>query len=365
MSKGQESLSRLTLRQLRQQASSLGVPLYSRKTKSDLIKAIDLYDAKKDAEKKLFVDIAKKSSDISDLTLNSISTRVVFLPRDPEWAFVYWEISEEDRQDALEKGATRLSLRLLDVTGKEQGGINKGALREVTVDSHSTEWYLPIPMGDRDYQVELGYRYRAQWISLAFSIPARVPAQRPSELILDQFVPFSLENTTSINSDQTITEDSETVDTGLHQRLYHSATNISRKARIGSEELHENSLLNRNKSNLNESGSGIWASGRNESGIGVIPSENSFWLIADAELIVYGATDPSAKLTIGGEAVPLASDGTFRLQVPFRDGIQNYPIKAIDSEGKHERNITMNFERVTPEDNSNSRENSEVVKEWF
>ena len=78
---------------------------------------------------------------------------------------------------------------------------------------------------------------------------------------------------------------------------------------------------------LNDSGVGLWASGRNESGLGgVAPRQRSFWLVADAELIVYGATDPSARLTIGGEEVPLSTDGTFRIQVPFRDGEQMYAI---------------------------------------
>ena len=56
------------------------------------------------------------------------------------------------------------------------------------------------------------------------------------------------------------------------------------------------------------------------------------WLVADAELIVYGATDPSACLTIGGEEVPL-DEGTFRIQVPFRDGEQVYAIEATAADG--------------------------------
>jgi len=43
----------------------------------------------------------------------SLKTSVVFLPRDPQWAFVYWEISAEDRQSALEAKAEQLVLRLL------------------------------------------------------------------------------------------------------------------------------------------------------------------------------------------------------------------------------------------------------------
>ncbi|MEY4801892.1 MAG: hypothetical protein RLZZ274_623, partial [Cyanobacteriota bacterium] len=117
-------------------------------------------------------------------------------------------------------------------------------------------------------------------------------------------------------------------------------------------------------SELNTSGAGIWASGRNASGIGGVASrQRSFWLVADAELIVYGATDPAARLTIGGEEVPLSTDGTFRVQVPFRDGQQLYPIEAVAADGEQKRNITLEFSRSTPEDNSNPAE--KAVSEWF
>ena len=115
-------------------------------------------------------------------------------------------------------------------------------------------------------------------------------------------------------------------------------------------------------SNLNDSGAGQWPSGLNESGSGIV-NNRSFWLVADAELIVYGATDPNAKLTIGNEDIPLAADGTFRLQVPFRDGSQKYEIKAVDISGNQEKSITMNFERNTPLDDTNEKDNAET--EWF
>ena len=361
MSQDKESLSSLTLRQLRQKASSLGVHLYSRKTKSALLKEIVLFQENEESQKSLGNDLNFQSSLLTNKINSSTGdTKVVFLPKDPEWAYVFWEISEIDRDKASAKGATRLSLRLLDVTGSN-GSPNKGVLREVTVDSHSTEWYLPIPLGDREYRVEIGYRYKAQWISLAFSSPARVPSQHPSEVILDQFVPFNLESPVSMPSDNLLNE--ETADIGLHQRLYQSATSTFRKTRFGSEEFQEGSPLYSNSSNITDSGLGLWASGRNESGVGFVTADQSFWLVADAELIVYGATDPSAKLTIGGEEVPLASDGTFRLQVPFRDGIQNYSIKAIDTDSQEERNITMKFDRSTPEDNTNPR--NKASSEWF
>ncbi len=356
----QESLSRLTLRQLRIKASELGIPLYSRKSKADLVKSVFLYEEKKELEKRLINDKSQASQETK--YSNSSETKVVFLPRDPEWAYVFWEISDLDRSNAQNEGANRLCLRLADVTHSDNGEANPGTLQEVVVDSHSTEWYLPIPLGGRDYKVELGYRIGNKWMSLAFSSSAKVPSLHPSDQILDQFVPFSLEApvTASSESDENIIS-SDQPDSGLHERLYQSATTKFRTRRVGSEEFQEGLPSDQNL--INESGSGLWASGLNESGIGGVTQARSFWLVADAELIVYGATDPSARLLIEDQEVPLANDGTFRLQVPFRDGIQNYSIKAIDKYGLDSRNITMKFERVTPEDNTNT--NSKAESEWF
>jgi len=356
----QESLSRLTLRQLRIKASELGIPLYSRKSKADLVKSVFLYEEKKELEKQL---VNNKIQTSSESTYPSSSeTKVVFLPRDPEWAYVFWEISDTDRSKAQNQGAIRLCLRLADVTHKNDGKTNPGTLQEVVVDSHSTEWYLPIPLGGRDYKVELGYRIGHKWMSLAHSSSAKVPSLHPSDQILDQFVPFSLEApvTTPFDSKENSVS-SDQPDSGLHERLYQSATTKFRTRRVGSEEFQEG--IPKDLNSNNESGSGLWASGLNESGIGGVAPARSFWLVADAELIVYGATDPSAKLFIEDEEVPLANDGTFRLQVPFRDGIQNYSIKAIDKDGIDSRNITMKFERVTPVDNTNP--NSKAESEWF
>ena len=352
MSQTLSSLARMTLRQLRQVASELGVTLYSRKTKDELVSAI-----------------GERQADLSSLeqehapSQQGDDTRVVFLPRDPQWAYVFWEISEKDRQQAFKAGASQLCLRVADVTGMNNGGSHPHTLQEVPVDSHATEWYLPVPLSDRDYRVELGYRVSGGgWISLAFSSVARVPALHPSEQILDQFVPFSLDTPPSPITPQPLQPLQPSSDNGLHERLYQTATLGTRRLGRGSEAFHE--MAESSGAGLNASGAGFWASGRNESGAGVVAArQRSFWLVADAELIVYGATDPSAKLSIGGEEVPLSSDGTFRIQVPFRDGQQVYAIEAVAADGEQKRNITLDFERTTPEDNSNPSD--QAVAEWF
>jgi hypothetical protein len=362
------NLANLSMRQLRELARTLGIVRYSAESREGLAEAIaerapaSVIPAESPASRA--ADLRAIEAEMAPAPRPLAETRVVFLPRDPQWAYVFWEISEPDRQAALAAGASQLALRVADVTGLATGSSHPHTLQEVVVDSHATEWYLPVPLSDRDYRVELGYRKGAGggWISLAHSSVARVPALHPSEQILDQFVPFSLEAAPA----STLPTPIEPADNGLHERLYQSATARWRRLGRGSEAFHEleQEGFGAEGAGLQSSGAGLWASGRSESGIGGVGArQRSFWLVADAELIVYGATDPAARLTIGTEEVPLSADGTFRIQVPFRDGLQLYPIEAVAADGEQKRSITLEFRRSTPEDNSNPA--SAALPEWF
>ena len=345
----------MTLRQLRQVASDLGVSLYSRKSKQQLVEAIS------SRQEETGLSLAAIEAEMAPAPRPAAETRVVFLPRDPQWAYVFWDISEADRTAAHAAGASQLCLRVADVTGLAGGSSHPHTLQEVVVDAQATEWYFPVPLSDRDYRVELGFRKASPaggWISLAFSSVARVPALNPSEQILDQFIPFSLDAAPSA-----LPAPFEPADPGLHERLYQTATAGWRRLGRGSEAFHELEDSGFSDSAFSASGVGLWASGRNESGAGLAARQRSFWLVADAELIVYGATDPAARLTIGGEEVPLTPEGTFRIQVPFRDGQQLYPIEAVAADGVQKRNITLEFRRSTPEDHSNPA--SQAMAEWF
>ncbi len=367
-------LASLSMRQLRDVARSLGVSRYSAQDREGLAEAIGRSSADRIAAVTDAADLVEViEAELPPASRPAAETRVVFLPRDPQWAYVFWDISEADREQALAAGASQLCLRVADVTGLSGGSSHPHTLQEVVVDSHATEWYLPVPLSDRDYRVELGYRKGGAaaggWISLAFSSVARVPALHPSEQILDQFVPFSLDTSSGVGSGSSSVPCNEILpdhtDTGLHERLYQSATAGWRRLGRGSEAFHEFDHDDHagSATSLSASGAGLWASGRSESGAGLMARQRSFWLVADAELIVYGATDPAARLSIGGEEVPLSADGTFRIQVPFRDGQQLYPIEALAADGEQRRNITLEFRRTTPEDNSNPA--SQAVAEWF
>ncbi|HBP53427.1 MAG TPA: DUF4912 domain-containing protein [Synechococcus sp. UBA8638] len=384
------SLARLTLRQLRTIASQLRIRLYSRKTKQTLVQEIGQHpgvepssapseDAEQGSASVRNTDNAaapqtpasvavaegaapQPQSDPDGPPSPQDGDRVVFLPRDPEWGYVFWEISSETRKTAEAAGAQQLCLRVSDVTGMDDGAAHPHTLQEVPVDANAADWHVPMPLSNRDYRVELGFRLEdAGWLSVAFSTKARVPAAKPSEQILDQFVPFSLDTATPVPLP---TPEETPLDSSIHERLYQVATGFS-LGRQGSEAFQQplHGLgLQEEEAGFSDSAAGVWASGRTDSGAGMA-RQRSFWLVADAELIVYGATDPSASLTIGNEPVPLTPEGTFRIQVPFRDGQQHYAIKAVAADGEQKREVAMAFQRTTPCDNTNTA--ADAVGEWF
>jgi hypothetical protein len=289
--------------------------------------------------------------------------QVSFLPRDPQWASVFWQLSTADRHRAGAAGAQQLCLRVADVTGLPEGVTHPHTLQEVVVDAGATAWYLPVPLCDRDYRVELGYRLAGGgWLSLAFSAVARVPAEAPAQLITPGFEPFSIDPLDLPPAALPAAARTGGVD---HERFYQRAMGASpRRLRVGSEEFQDQALVmeGSNPDQASASGAGVWASGLSESGAG-LARPRSFWLVADAELIVYGATEPSATLTIGERQVPLETDGTFHLHVPFADGEQLYPIRAVAADGEQQRSIRIDVQRQTPEARVNSREAAQL--EWF
>ena len=352
------SLAGRTIAQLRELARNSPLAnIYSRLSRSQLI----------DALQQVLPQQAPAANDYGPVAVVTSAaaggSEVTFLPRDPQWAYVFWKLGSSDQQRAAAAGASQLCLRVSDVTGLQTGASHPHALQEVVVDAHSSEWYLALPLCDRDYRVELGYHLPSGgWLHLAFSSVARMPASGPSEVVADLFVPFSLDVLPALLASLPPAQSGGGVE---HELMYRQSTAASPSLRrLGSEVWHEQGSAGQlgDQWLSSASGAGLWASGRSESGRGRA-QPRSFWLVADAELIVYGATDPSASLFIGDAPVPLNSDGTFRVQVPFRDGQQVYPIRAVAADGEQERSIRMEFQRNTPEAQVNSKE--EALVEWF
>jgi len=66
----------------------------------------------------------------------------------------------------------------------------------------------------------------------------------------------------------------------------------------------------------------------------------------NAELVIYGATEPDAAVTIGGRRIRLRPDGTFSYRFSLPDGSYHLPLAARSAQGE-ERVAELSFNRGT------------------
>lgn len=406
-------LEDMTLRQLRRLASDYGIPRYSRLRKSKLVAAIQAAQGQAvythtpntfEMEAQSDVEAAKFDVGQEDLTGGILTdvdaglpdlpggyglSRIVLMPRDPQWAYAYWDIPNDHRESLRQQGGQSLALRLYDATGLDLAMQAPHSVQEYTCDELARDWYLPIPVSDRDYVVEMGYRCPdGRWLVLARSVPVRIPPVYPSDWIEDHFVTVSWEEDLRGKTVLELVPPGmrTTVAAGVSSPIYDEifamaeSTEAMRVAGslYGSMQHAPGSMQQVSlaemaiSSYVFPSGIGRWAlptpSGMGMSGIGMAASmppirPRQFWLVADAELIVYGATEPDATVTVGGRPIKLSPDGTFRFQMAFPDGEIDYPIMAVAADGEQTRSIHMNFVRTTPQRHTNTRE--EAVEEWL
>jgi uncharacterized protein len=78
-----------------------------------------------------------------------------------------------------------------------------------------------------------------------------------------------------------------------------------------------------------------------------LPRKKGFWFNINAELIIYGATEPNAEVTIGGRRIRLRPDGSFSYRFALPDGAYELPVNATSADGSDARRAELNFSRDT------------------
>ncbi|MDM9385337.1 DUF4912 domain-containing protein [Chlorogloeopsis sp. ULAP01] len=413
MAKERPPLEEMTLRQLRRVASEYGVSRYSRMRKSQLLAAIQdverskvsisqsrLMEAQETVEAAKFElgqedrnggTLADVDEGIGDLPAGYGESRIVLMPRDPQWAYTYWDVPNNHKEELRRQGGQQLALRIYDVTDISLDYQSPHSIQEYPCDELAREWYLPVPVSDRDYVIDIGYRCAdGRWLVLARSAPVHVPPVYPSDWIEDVFLTVNFDEELRSKTFYELVPPAKKVATAtgangnaIYDQIFGMAESVEAMrvagSLFGSMQHVPGSMVPEQaiSSYVFPSGVGMWAvptvSGLTMSGVGMsgvgfsasaVPMRpRQFWLIADAELIVYGATEPDATVTIGGRPIKLNPDGTFRFQMSFQDGLIDYPIMAVAADGEQTRSIHMKFTRETPSRNTNTKE--EAVLEWL
>lgn len=102
------------------------------------------------------LDIPDSDKFIIPSTYNK--TRIVFMPRDPYWAFAYWEVEKtmlEELQENPEYGG--IFLRVHDIKNISFDGGNSNYSFDIPVMESDLDWYINVPHPDSSYTLELYY----------------------------------------------------------------------------------------------------------------------------------------------------------------------------------------------------------------
>jgi uncharacterized protein len=250
--------------------------------------------------------------------------RIVCMVRDPYWLHCYWEITRQAIQRAEAALAqawhgARPILRLLDIASGDTTSTSESTIRDIEIHGGANNWYLEVQNPPRTYRVDIGYLARnGQFYVLARSNVVSTPRAGMSDVIDENWADLDGESARRIWA--------------MSAGFDPSASSLELK------QLFEERLRRPMGSPAVTSfGSGAFQFGK----------QRSFWFQLDAELIVYGATEPTAKVTLQGEPIKLRRDGTFTMRFSLPDSRQIIPAVAMSADGIEERTIVLAVERNT------------------
>jgi ABC-type phosphate transport system substrate-binding protein len=311
-------------------------------------------------------------------------SRIVLMPRDPQWGYAYWDTPDDHKQELRRQGGQRLALRIYDVTDIDITHQAPHSLQQYDCDELARDWYVRIPVSDRDYIAEIGYLTAdGRWLMLARSAPCRIPPVYPSDWYEDVFATVNWDESLQGKTLAELIPPSRRAGlpgTAIYDQIFGMSQSAEAMRVAGSlfgsmqhipgSVFGSMQMVSGVSSYITPSGVGFGVggvptlSGLTMSGVGFSASmppirARKFWLIADAELIIYGATEPDATVTIGGRPIQLNPDGTFRFQMSFQDGLLDFPIMAVAADGEQTRSIHMKFVRETPFRHTNTKDEAQ------
>lgn len=241
--------------------------------------------------------------------------KIILMVRDPYWAYAYWEISQAKLNE------------IKDQLGKEVCSKSKECLRvyntdnwqsfDIEVTGGAKNWYIKVPACNASYCVEVGFiTPDGRFVAAARSNTVTMPLDRMSDVVDEEWMIPDWEKMYALSGGFGIGK--------------------------GSEEIRE--LM---KKRFQEEAASGWVSSIS-SPVKKI-GERPFWMWVKADLVLYGATEPTATLTVQGRKVDLRPDGTFSLRYALPDGKQVFPVEAVRDDGAERRKITTEVERKTAE----------------
>ena len=234
---------------------------------------------------------------------------IVLLVRDPWWLYSYWEVKAATYQKLKNElgplfDTAQQALRVYDVSFINFNGSNAHRYFDIALAHPASSWYIDTGSPGRSWCVDLGLKLSdGRFITIVRSNIVTTPLDGPSW----------------------VTDEEWMVPEDLFVKLYTSAVGLG-----GSPVKIKKPWAEVQKR--------AFASGGISSGA-ISPvkqkqeRKRKFWLVVNTELIVYGATEPDAKVTVSAQPITLRPDGTFSLRFSLPDGKQVIPVEGTSADG--------------------------------
>jgi hypothetical protein len=310
--------------------------------------------------------------------------RMLLVARDPHWLYAHWDLTADQLRQ--HNAASRDGHLIVRVFRDQPAG---KPVVEQHVHPESRNWFLHVGRGGTKYIAQLGYFDRnGTWNTVVTSAATFTPPDMLSDDTSVRFetipieVPFAkllevvqeavAEHMPLVEAIQELRErghtalpelagiSSEPVSwTPAQEKALAEVVNVDEVRRVWMGSLEITELIRRSlEKEISSQAAAALARGERpaaeisgvfsvSSPFGGAAKRKGFWFNVNAELIIYGATEPDASVTIGGRPIQLRRDGSFSFRFALPDGNYDLPVQATSSDGGDSRQAKLHFRRAT------------------
>jgi hypothetical protein len=297
-------------------------------------------------------------------------TKKLFLTaRDPHWLYAHWDLTREQQLKLNAHSVDgHLIVRIYD--GKVEGH----PICDIHVHPESRHWFAHVERAGNSYAAELGYYLPSRrWTRIAVSsatvtppdtvsaegeiefatIPFEFPFARLLEIIkaaVGEHLPLAqaIEELRRHGHPELPRTHKTPASawTPQQEQALAKVVNLDEVRRVWMGSLEITELIRRRLAH-EISSLGISSLSSLSSPFGGAGQPRGFWFNVNAELIIYGATEPGAKVTLAGREIKLRSDGSFSYRFALPDGKYDLPAVAVAADGADARAANLKFSRET------------------
>ena len=298
---------------------------------------------------------------------DAYGTKKLFLTaRDPHWLYAHWDLTRAQQLKLNAKSSDgHLVLRIY--AGKIEGH----PLYEIHVHPESRHWFAHVERAGDSYAAELGYYSPVgRWMRVCASGATVTPPDAASVEADAEFatIPFEFPFPKLIQIIEQAVRENLPLAQAIEELRRHGHPDLPRvtsapaaawtpqqelalakiislddvrRVWMGSLEITE---LIRRKLAREVSSPGVSSL---SNPFGGAEQPKVFWFNVNAELIIYGATEPTAKVALDGREIKLRPDGSFSFRFALPDGKYELPAVAVSADGTEARAADLKFSRAT------------------